>query len=69
MSVIVREKNHQGRLMLYSKGADSTIYSNLASDMVVVESPGCGQSQQNEGEQTMVGLTLSHVDSYAQRGL
>ena len=62
MSVIVRERGHKGRLMLYSKGADSTIYSNLASDAVF-------HLQPNGEGQTMADVTLCHVNSYAQRGL
>ena len=62
MSVIVRERDHKGRLMLYSKGADSTIYSNLASVPLLY-------SQQNGEDETVANVTLRHVNSYAQRGL
>ena len=62
MSIIVRERNHKGRLMLYSKGADSTIYSNLPDE-------GMFHLQQNGEGLTMASVTLGHVDSYAQRGL
>lgn len=69
MSIIVREKSGKGRLMLYSKGADSTIYSNLASGTVLDESAGSSSMPRNQEGLSMADLTIRHVDSYAQLGL
>lgn len=66
MSVILREKR-SSRIVLYSKGADTTIFSNLAHpDSGVVEEGGEGPVQERALRRE---LTEQHLTLYAREGL
>lgn len=71
MSIIVKE-HWSGQILLYSKGADSTIFSNLANP-----DTGILDSDIIEGSRVIVGgegerrreLTELHLTLYAKEGL
>jgi len=67
MSVLVRRKGDP-RVILYSKGADSVIYRNLAhrSGLHPVEISG---AEADEGVPSLAELTQMHLNMYARLGL
>ena len=67
MSVLVRRKGDP-RVILYSKGADSVIYRNLAhrSGLHPVEISG---AEVDEGVPSLAELTQMHLNMYARLGL
>ena len=72
MSVIVKEHS-TGRTLLYSKGADSTIFSNLANPDTGVlsgkEDGGEGGGGERGGGGSRRELTERHLTLYAREGL
>ena len=79
MSVIVKE-DWSGRILLYSKGADSVIFSNLANPDTGVLTTEMGEgrrrSEEREGEEggeerveNRRELTEQHLTLYAKQGL
>lgn len=66
MSVIVREEG-TSKVILYSKGADSTIYSNLAHHSGLL--PQDYHELFEEGAQTRADLTQLHLNAYGRLGL
>lgn len=69
MSVILREKR-SSRIVLYSKGADTTIFSNLAHpDSGVVKEEEEGEEGGVEERALRRELTEQHLTLYAREGL
>ena len=74
MSVIVKE-DWSGRILLYSKGADSVIFGNLAHPGTGVLVGDGGGGQEREGGEGRGGgenrreLTEQHLTHYAKEGL
>ena len=65
MSVVVQERS-DSKVMLYSKGADSVIFSNLAhhSGLSVAAYQAADKPQE-----TLAEVTQLHLDQYARVGL